>query len=229
MSRIWYKVILSPESPVAVLRSRASTQFVKTQDYLPGSTVRGAFAEIFLNKRGANDPDFQAIFVEEKISFGDLLPGFPNQSTNLLPLTTRACKRFGLKGHPQSHTDLLLTQMLDASGEENKKCPVCGEPVDRASGYILGDVKNGQMKYLSPDRQLRMHVGISRKTGTAYPGLLFSYEMLTEGKIASDREALPLQFTGYLSAPEGEADTLFKSLWEAVPPEREHLSVGKAR
>lgn len=229
MSRIWYKVTLTPESPVAVLRSRASAQFVKTQDYLPGSTVRGAFAEIFINKRGTDDPDFRFIFVEEKIFFGDFLPGFPNQFTNLIPLTARACKRFGLKGHPKSHTDLLLNHMLNAFDEENKKCPECGEPIDRVSGYFIGDGKDGEIAYLSLDRQLRMHVGISRKTGTAYPGLLFSYEMLTEGKVASGRETLPLQFVGYLSALEEDANELFEGLWKVIPPQREHLSVGKAR
>ena len=95
MSCVKYKVVLSTESPVAVLRSRASTQFVKTLEYLPGSTIRGAFAEIFINKKNINDPDFQNIFVNNKIRFSDFLPGYSREPSHSLPLTAQACKRWG--------------------------------------------------------------------------------------------------------------------------------------
>ena len=224
MSLVRYKMVLTAESPVAILRSRASSQFVKTLDYLPGSTIRGAFAEIFINKRGTQDDNFQRIFVDEKIRFSDFLPGYDDSHSQLLPNTARACKRHGLR-HPESLTDQLLEQILRRKQSEKKMCPTCGEPLDRVSGYIS---KASSIEPISPGRQLRMHVGISRITGSAMHGLLFSYEMLTEGKMLSSAETQPLRFTGNLTASESEAQEIFEALWNVVP-QREHLSVGKAR
>ena len=191
---------------------------------MPGSTIRGAFAEIFINKRGTQDDNFQRIFVDEKIRFSDFLPGYDDSHSQLLPNTARACKRHGLR-HPESLTDQLLEQILRRKQSEKKMCPTCGEPLDRVSGYIS---KASSIEPISPGRQLRMHVGISRITGSAMHGLLFSYEMLTEGKMLSSAETQPLRFTGNLTASESEAQEIFEALWNVVP-QQEHLSVGKAR
>jgi CRISPR-associated Csx10 family RAMP protein len=223
MPRKKMKFVLKPEAPIAILRSRAASQFVKTLDYLPGSTVRGAFAEIFINKRGI-DHDFKRIFVEEKIRFSDFLPSNSTDLPLLMPLTAAACKRHGLE-HQESLRDRLWEEMK-SSTPAKQRCTTCGEPLDRFAGY-LSDMATKQKVEIG--KQLRMHVGISRTTGSAMQGLLFSYEMLTERGVSSlGKKALALMFVGTLEADGVDADEVFAILQQVVP-DREHLSIGKAR
>jgi len=248
MPRKKMNFVLKAEAPIAILRSRATSQFVKTLDYLPGSTVRGAFAEIFINKRGI-DEDFKRIFVEEKIRFSDFLPSNSTDPPLLMPLTAAACKRHGLE-HQESLRDRLWEEMK-SSTPAKQRCQ-CGEPLDRIGGY-LSDMTTRQKVEIG--KQLRMHVGISRATGSAMQGLLFSYEMLTEKSASFVRpenvaprrggadkmsalhpvtEALPsslkknLMFVGMLEADAVDAPEVFAILQQVVP-DGEHLSIGKAR
>lgn len=227
MSRKEIKMVLKAETAISLLRSRSSNQFAKTLDYLPGSSVRGAFAEIFLNKRGDKDPDFQRIFVEEAVWFSDFLPSFSDAPTLPAPATATVCKRHGAD-HEASVRDRLLEAIIRnavSSSEEKSKCPVCEAPLERLKAGYFEVV--GNRRPLKPDKQLRMHVGISRATGSALHSLLFSYEMLVEEKQGKkkDEETKPLKFVGTLAA---EDDSALEALAEVVP-DREHLSIGHAR
>ena len=58
------ELTLRLRSPIALHRTRASIQYVKTLDYIPGIAVRGALAEVYLSERGEPDDDtFQRLFV----------------------------------------------------------------------------------------------------------------------------------------------------------------------
>lgn len=226
MSRTEIKMVLQAETAISLLRSRSSNQFAKTLDYLPGSAVRGAFAEIFLNKRGVDDADFQRIFAKEAVWFSDFLPSFSDAPSFLAPATAAACKRHGAE-HEASVRDRLLEAMTRdvSSSEKESPCPDCGEPLERLkAGYFE---VNGSRKPVKPHKQLRMHVGISRATGSALHSLLFSYEMLVEEKLGEKKveEPMPLKFVGTLAAKD-ESDL---AALEKVVPDREHLSVGHAR
>ncbi|MCA9742056.1 hypothetical protein KC734_10980 [candidate division KSB1 bacterium] len=230
------QVTLLAESPVAILQSRASEQFARTLDFLPGSTVRGAFAEIFMNKKGSDDPVFQQIFVDQNILFSDFLPAYRAAQPDLLPATAAACKRHGLK-HIGSLRDRLIDMMLEsgtAKTEDPPTCDDCSSRLDSIGGRYISasEPPVGEQ----PNRQLRMHVGISRHRGTSQQGQLFSYQMLTDkqverkpsngDKTITERE--PLRFVGQLEATGDTADQLLSEL-EKVVTDREHLSVGKAR
>ncbi len=227
MSRTEIKMVLKAETAISLLRSRSISQFSKTLDYLPGSAVRGAFAEIFLNKRGDKDPDFQHIFVEEAVWFSDFLPSFSDAATLPAPATVAACKRYGEK-HLLSVQDQLLEKITPKTkfpfdGED--RCPTCKQLLDKFKDRYFE--ANGSRIPVKPNKQLRMHVGISRTTGSAMHGLLFSYEMLVEEKLGEkkDEESKPLRFIGTLAA---EDDTALEALAKVVP-DREHLSIGHAR
>lgn len=234
MARTEIKVVLKAESALSLLRSRSSNQFAQTLDYLPGSAVRGAFAEIFLNKRGVDDADFQRIFVDEAVWFNDFLPSYSDNAMLLAPATAAACKRHGAD-HKESVCDGLLEAIVPRPQtmlEEKPKCPVCKEPLKKLDGgYFESEVSR---VFLKLPKQLRMHVGISRATGSALHSLLFSYETLMtekpkgkEHKPGNEDEApaQPLKFVGTLSANDKSAlDALAQ-----VVTDREHLSVGHAR
>lgn len=232
MARTEIKVVLKAESALSLLRSRTGNQFAQTLDYLPGSAVRGAFAEIFLNKRGVDDADFQRIFVDEAVWFNDFLPSYSDNAMLLAPATMSVCKRFGTE-HPESVRDRLLEAITGRSLPEEKKCPRCtDEPLKRLDGKYFEAEDSRSFPKLP--KQLRMHVGISRATGSALHSLLFSYETLMtekpkgkEHKPGNEDEApaQPLKFVGTLSANDKSAlDALAQ-----VVTDREHLSVGHAR
>jgi len=234
------KVILRPESGVAVHKTRASSQFTPTLDYLPGSTVRGAYAQLFINKRSVKDEAFQQIFVEEKVRFSDFLPSNIENSTHppvLLPMSASACKREKLK-HLDSLRDRLISQYSASrdSHKEQDKCPIedCGEPLDRMEGKYLQSLEKPEPEAVEYSKQLRMHVGISRATGSTIHALLFSHQLLSK-KIKWVRENGILElaqkdlfFVGTLAAPESEAEALFAAI-DQVVSQREHLSIGASK
>lgn len=230
------KVVLKPESGIAIHKTRASSQFTPTLDYLPGSTVRGAYAQMFINKRSVADESFRRIFVEEKVQFSDFLPSNTvdhEQLPVLLPASAAACKRHKLV-HKDSLRDRLISQ-FSATGHvsiEQESCPECGEPLDRIEGKYIDDVQSrNEVEFAS---QLRMHVGISRATGSAIHGMLFSHQLMVpkfEWQQENGQAHLSkkdLYFVGTLAAPEKEADELFREI-DQVVPEREHLSIGASR
>ena len=219
------KYVLKAEAPIAILQSRAANQFVKTLDYLPGSTVRGAFAEIIMNKVGTGHDLFKRIFNAEEIRFSDFLPSDQQDAPLLLPMTAAACKRYALK-HVDSLHDRLFESLTARDQEtiEPEKCS-CDERLDRLSGVYMQSAS--KVEKVNPRRQLRMHVGISRQRGTATHGQLFSYDMLT-AKPQMEKEPRPLYFVGTLATNSPNADALFAEI-EKVIHDREHLSIGKAR
>lgn len=220
------KYVLEAEAPIAILQSRVASQFAKTLDYLPGSTVRGAFAEIFINKIGTGHDLFQRIFVSEEIRFSDFLPSDQTNAPLLLPATAAACKRHGL-AHYNSLHDRLFDNLLahDQAVPEARVC-ACGERIDRLSGVYMQSVNDRILK-VNPRRQLRMHVGISRPRGTATHGQLFSYDMLTAKPLLETKEC-PLYFIGTLATDSPDANALFAEI-EKIVHDREHLSIGKGR
>lgn len=225
MARMRMKYILQAEAPIAVLQSRSTNQFVKTLDYLPGSTVRGAFAEIILNKIGSENALFQRIFALSEICFSDFLPGNAEAAYLFLPLSAAACKRHGPSQHHDLH-DRLLEKLSyeDQEALKARQCR-CTELLDRISGVYIQSMQ--KVEKTNPRRQLRMHVSISRQRGAALHGQLYSYDMVT-AKPQLDKEPRPLYFIGVLSADVPDAEMLFVELNKIVP-DREHLSIGKAR
>jgi CRISPR-associated protein Csx10 len=182
------EIVLTLQSPVALHRTRTGVQFVETLDYIPGTALRGALAEAYLTKHGAPNNTFRALFLSEQVQYGDLWPSLEGQQVILLPATAQACKRHGLK-HDQSFRDSLL-DVWNTLGND-RKCPVCGESLDRVSGY-LGRLD--PVKLISPRSRLRVSTAIERGTGTVAREMLFAQHTLVGLGMPDNRQ--PLLFQG---------------------------------
>jgi len=182
------EIVLTLQSPVALHRTRTGVQFVETLDYIPGTALRGALAEAYLTKHGAPNNTFRALFLSEQVQYGDLWPSLEGQQVILLPATAQACKRHGLK-HDQSFRDSLL-DVWNTLGND-RKCPVCGESLDRVSGY-LGRLD--PVKPISPRSRLRVSTAIERGTGTVAREMLFAQHTLVGLGMPDNRQ--PLLFQG---------------------------------
>jgi CRISPR-associated protein Csx10 len=181
-------------APLALHQARASVQYVRTLDYIPGTTLRGALAEAYLAEHGAPDDIFRALFLSDQAQYGDLWPALEGKQTTLLPATAQVCKRYGLKDLA-SFRDALLDVWTDSG---DRKCPECGEPLDRVGGYLCS---LDPVEPLTPRSRLRVSTAIERSTGTVAREMLFTQHTLTGQRQTEERAPLLFQGTVRLTNP----------------------------
>ena len=218
-------------SPLALRANRAALQFAPGLHHIPGTALRGALAEQYLQNGQPEDEAFRALFLEERVFFPDLYPvsldvnGQPLPGmTRPLPATARACKRHKL-GHPDSLTDSLLRLELAVMLGQGvplrepawEKCPACDNNRDRLTGAYTGP---DGFKKVDAHLRLITGTGINRVTGTAEGEQLFSFDALEEGQC----------FQGRLRLQDGTAKALLAKLEELVPTGSTlRLGMGKSR
>ncbi|MBZ0161052.1 MAG: CRISPR-associated RAMP protein Csx10 [bacterium] len=202
---------LKAESPLALHRRRASEQFAPTLDYLPGSAVRGALADLYLAgaPERSQEADFKNLFLSGVVRFSDFLP-IPSDYhglAHLIPATAAACKRFS-DHESTSLTDGLLRlelarEMKQADALEHNGwfyCPICqrgghGERRDRLeSGYytLLEAFQRVPVR-----KRMVTTTAIERASGTAAYGMLYSHEVIQESDVHED-----VLFRGVVTLPE---------------------------
>jgi len=197
--------------PISISAERQS-QFSGCLDYIPGSTLRGALAQRYLDIFG-KDPLFNDMFLHERCRFSHLLPSENDQVySRHLPLTACSCKRIpGFEGH--GVVDLLwfrtVQQLLFESGASldaatnlrDPACPLgnCGQDIKTLSGYW-----NSQLDApadIDVRRTETLHTGVDRSTGTVAEEILYAVEAI-EPRFPDGR---PLWFNGHIK--------LTKSVW----------------
>ena len=177
-------------SPLALHAERASSQFARAVPYVPGSSLRGALADVYL-KTGTKDADFCRLFMSEACLFPNLYPcdKWSGEESVPLPATARACKRFKAK-HLSSLTDALLpTQFADEPAR--KKWELCPAPEckgnnarDRLEGFHPAtDIRH----VIKPRTRTVVGTSILRVTQAVASGQLFSHTVIEEGTRFSGR------------------------------------------
>lgn len=200
---------LKAESPLALHQRRASEQFAPTLDYLPGSAVRGAFADLYLagTPERSREAAFQDLFLSTGVRFSDFLP-IPRDYhglTRLIPATASACKRFG--DHEfASLTDGLLRyevaremEQPDALQNDWLYCPTCQrggqqERRDRLEPGYYTSWETFQRVFVR--KRVLTTTAIDRVSGTAAYGMLFSHEVIEESDVHED-----VLFRGVVALP----------------------------
>jgi len=197
---IEFTLTLQLRAPLALHQTRASVQYVQSLDYIPGTALRGALAEVYLAQHGKPDNTFDALFLSEQVQYGDLWPSVEGKLTTLIPATARTCKRHGLR-HAESFRDALLDTLSSRYDGAKCKQPVlcngkqkeCSESLDRVSGYLC-DLET--VEPLSAGVRLRVSTAIERGTGTVAREMLFTQHTLTGKRKTDDKK--PLFFRGTL-------------------------------
>ncbi len=213
-----FTLALQLRAPLALHRARASVQYVGTLDYIPGTALRGALAEAYLAEHGGPDDIFRALFLSDQVQYGDLWPALEGKQTTLLPATAQVCKRYGLKDLA-SFRDALLDVWTDS--DDDKKCPKCGEPLDRASGYLCNP---DPVEPLTPRSRLRVSTAIERSTGTVAREMLFTHHTLTGQRQTEERA--PLLFRGTVRLTNPALQDELAHLLQAAPL---FLGAGRSR
>ena len=231
-------------SPLVLHRRRSSAQFAPTLDYVPGSTVRGAFADLYLqgDRSRAEEPLFRDLFLSGAVRFSDFLPsrGASGVLTRLLPATAVACKRFAEHSASSLADSLLRLELVNdlESDDTADALPLaqavtdlhswltCPECELRPSSHQRDRCEPGY--YASPEtheaivvrRRMVASTAIRRTTQTVAHGLLFSHEVVEESGLLSD----DVLFRGVVDAP----TELLESLQELAPRGQE-LALGHGR
>lgn len=231
---------LCVQSPLVLHQNRASAQFAPALDYIPGSTLRGALASLYLqgDSTRAYSSDFQDLFLNDLVLYPDLLPATnPDEPCRLVPATAWACKRFG-DSHAASVTDTLLRlELADELREQTRPdwhsplqeidtCPVCAyeynatpetRPRERMDARYASSL---DPTFRSKKVELGLHMGtaVDRATGAVAAGMLFSQQAIADGQ----------RFSGRLRLHQEDA-TRLEDLLRELAPEKTSLHVGYGR
>lgn len=166
----------------------------RTLDYLPGRQLRGAVAAAHRLLRPSAIAEFNrwlsVLTVADAYPIDDALAADEVPSVRVLPRTAMSCKDFpGFSrdgsGHPV-RDELIPAVLFVLDGQQRSAlfpgggvCSRCDAPLERLSGYLVEH--GGRQWRVTPRRELRAHVGISRARGGAVPGILFSRQHLVAG------------------------------------------------
>lgn len=152
---------LRAKTPLLITQKRFGEGF-QCLDYIPGSSLRGAVAELFDSQGIKPDsPQFKDIFVNSNVRFGNLY--YKDSNINDIqyppPLSGYYCKA-DKNHHP---LDCLKREIPD-------NCPKCG------SRMVNKPIQSGVKKTIS------MHNAIDFSTQTTEEKKLFYYELICEGQ-----------------------------------------------
>ena len=220
-----FTLTIQLRAPLALHRTRAGVQYVGTLDYIPGTALRGALAEVYLAQHGIPDDTFRILFLSNQVRYGDLWPTVEGKKTILIPCTAQVCKRYGFQ-HGDSFRDALLDTLSGRSAITLCNCvsdeqQVCGESLDRTEGYLCN---LDPVETLSPRVRLRVSTAIERSTGTVAREMLFTQHTLIGQRKTKDKPE-PVLFQGIVRL----ADPSLKDPLEALTEAPLFLGSGRSR
>jgi len=200
-----YRVEAHLLAPLALKRNRQSDRSETVQS-IPGTTLRGALAAVYLQQRGDADETFRRLFMDEsQCRVGPLDP-----APQLYPLTMTACKR-----HPTDHAKLdqlayrvaLHLTHGDVGQEIHERFRHCGHPecgADMKAHVGFWDSGTEAPNDVDLDKKhVAAHVGIDRTTVTAADGMFYTLEALAPGAAGDDTDLV-----GWIQASDAAIQTL---------------------
>ena len=207
-----YFLSLTPEAPIRAGSLKPKGDYLDTKNYLPGSILRGAFAE-WLKLQGKES---QIIPMVRKIRFGNFFPS-PSERTPALPfpMTALECKLHGgFRNVPRNDEpghgirDSLLVALAYAEREKRgARFPVprllrcayaegdakCGGRMERVNGFYA-HMPEGWKKIEIP-KMLQTKVALSRHRRATQEAMLYRVVGIRPkctfvGRVWSDSEAI---------------------------------------
>ncbi|MCD4753882.1 MAG: hypothetical protein K8R40_12495 [Anaerolineaceae bacterium] len=218
------------EEPAIFAAGHEAGNLIRTQNYIPGNVILGAFTERFLYELNYSDkhPRFKTFFLSDKVRFENLYPAGGeyglSRVTAPIPLSMLTCKDYPrpcskedeelMKDedkHP--YADFLLGTMAHecekviSSNHGDRKCSA---PLKIMEGFYYTE-DNSYDYRVYPARVIRMHNVIDDAKQRPEVGGVFSYEALKEGQffrgfISFHDQALRNEFKNMLFGTENEID-----------------------
>jgi CRISPR-associated protein Csx10 len=187
------EIVVTLKEPAVFASGHEAGNLIRTQDYIPGNVILGAFARRFLHelksRKSASDLEFKQFFLSDAVRFENLYPagGKPESliATTTIPFSTLTCKdyprpcsekeeKFMKDKHP--YTDFLLGKMVH-------ECDKCDAPLKNREGFYYTVGKRNKYDFrVQPEKVVRMHNVIEDRLQrpTEEVGGVFSFEALEE-------------------------------------------------
>lgn len=190
--------------------------------YLPGSSLRGAVAAQYLRTGGRpGDDGFRNIFLEDPVSFPDLLPcKGSEQSVKPLPTTVLTCKRapgFIRAGGHGFRDSLALHAAAEIQGHPLNAgvvCQNCQHELIPATGFWNGEVADPER--FEPVLVYQPHTGIDRHTGAVAASNFYITQGIAGSCKGSDGELCRQYLAGGLFLDENQHEILSKIFSEPI-------------
>ena len=184
MSRYYLHYRFRLEEPMIISDGSQIGNVLTTRDFIPGSTMLGLCANLYLRKKGCQKihrvPEFRDLFLSEKTIFS---PAYPvaGGSGNCFPTpySVFGCKYHGFNSpKPMGRTMHGISDCL--CNPIPKICPEksCGEPMEHKGGYCYFKGSIGPFTH-EVSRRIITH---NRVAHASKDKELFSFETLTEGQ-----------------------------------------------
>lgn len=224
-------VTIEAESPLCFSERRPAGQFRESTEYIPGSVLRGAVADLMLKEGLGGSAEFNALFVSARPAvFANAYP-----APHVFPATAVSCKaEGGLHGEGKhgvidTLVERLCFEALRPAGLlYAPKCGYpfsggkkCGARMEQHFGFYSreGDVLRAKK---TSQRQLR-RVAINRRRAVAEDELLYSPIVVNEGSHGSNGKYQSAKFEATVIVPT-HADRLVNYLAQVT-----HLGSGTSR
>lgn len=187
-------------SPLSIGRQKPGGSVSESENYIPGSVIRGAIAAQILQQSGhqsanlaQNGGDFQALFLGETPAiFQNAYPasleidGHPviQEEVRVLPATAVSSKtKSGFKSKDKNGVFDTLIDRFCAEGYGHlydPNCPMDGGRVEPYKGFY-SKIDDEYYSH-SVSKRLLTRVGINRRRATAEEQILYSIEVLNESQ-----------------------------------------------
>ncbi len=215
-----YWVLARAESPLVLSSLPETGNTTTTLPYVPGSSWRGALANLLLRKGWSpENSSFQRTFVREEVRFGPLYPGHGWDVERSWPVSAPSslltCKYYpGLEvDDPRAHGAIDMLEREESIG----RCAHCQAGLVPLGGSLQGerDPLNGGilLRAARAPKGVDVHLQIDPSTQRAEEHMLYGQEHIASGA----------WLAGYLWGPSDLVQSLHDAIDGAVLP------VGKAR
>lgn len=218
------QLTLMAQSPLAIGRQKPGGSISEAQDYIPGSVIRGALADLMLSQTQhrpaeALEGDLAALFTAARPAV--FTHAYPGSGSKVLPATA-----FSSKNNPGFRSEAgktgVFDTLLDRFCSQRLGIPFDPTEPDGSGGRVepFGGFYSQQESDLGPryeraavSKRLLTRVGINRRRATAADQILYSLEVMNEGKARPNGHLERSLFSGYIYLRDPElAETLTRYL-----------------
>lgn len=226
-----YTLTVTLLSPVCIAKKRAIGNFIETLDYIPGSTIRGALAMLYIQQKG-KDANFNQIFISDDVRFGNCYP----DGAQTIPFTAASCKYssgFWTKYSPGNGKhgvqDIMIEmaryeKMQDKLADDFESCRHCKSALDRYNGYYL-QTGEDDFSPVKVSKRLIIRSAIMDSLETATHGKLYTLEVLNKYQ-EKNRSFIPQEFIGLVETSKEE---WFEALGNLLIQSKNRIHIGMSK
>lgn len=200
------ELTLTAESPLAIGRQKPGGSISEAQDFIPGSVIRGALADLLLRQSRhrpgeALTGDLAALFTEARAAV--FTHAYPGSGSRVLPATA-----FSSKNNPGFRSEAgktgVFDTLLDRFCSQRLGIPFDPAEPDGSGGRVepfggfYSQEEGSRYRRVTVSKRLLTRVGINRRRATAADQILYSLEVINEGRAGRDGSLQPSLFSGHI-------------------------------